>query len=121
MSGGVFIYAGALLPDGRIYVKVNLKDAARARDTFMVVGQADELYDEAVTHVVSYAALQEDGSMEVKVRCCESDDPRQLDVSTRTKMRIAREHPIHQRLSRLLAPMTVGKQVWLDLPREANR
>lgn len=113
-TAAVFIYTGALLPDGRIYVKVNMKDAARARDTFMVLSESDELFDEAVTHVISYATLQADGKMEVKARVCDSDNPALLDASTRTKLHLDETSVLYKKLLKLLGPMTVGKQVWLD-------
>jgi hypothetical protein len=119
-TSSIFLYTGALLPDGRILVKANMRDAAKARDQFMVLSASDELYEEALTHAVSYVTLLEDGNMEVKVRVVEDDNPAGLESSSRTKIHLAPDSPLFQLLTKIAGPLQIGKQVWLDLPRNVK-
>lgn len=116
-TSSIFLYTGALLPDGRILVKANMRDAAKARDQFMVVSQSDDLYEEALTQAVSYVTLLEDGKLEVKVRVVEDDNPAGLESASRSKIQLTQDSPIFKLLVKIAGPLTVGKQVWLDLPR----
>ena len=114
-----FLYTGALLPDGRILTKMNMRDAARARDSFLVVSEGDELYDEALTHAVSYVTLLSAGIMEVKVRVVEDENPARLESASRRKLQLTQDSALYKRLQKIVGPLEVGKQVWLDLPKEA--
>jgi len=117
---GIFFYTGALLPDGRILAKANMRDAARARDQFIVVAETDELYDEALTHAVSYVTLLPDGKMEVKARVVEDENPAGLESASRTKLQLTQDSALFQRLNKVVGPLETGKQVWLDLPKDAR-
>jgi len=119
-TSSIFLLTGALMPDGRILVKANMRDAAKARDQFMVLTESDELYDEALTHAVSYVTLLPDGKMEVKVRVVSDESPGGLESSSRTKIQLTQDSTLFQRLARIAGPLAIGKQVWLDLPRNVK-
>jgi hypothetical protein len=113
----MFLFTAALLPDGRILAKVNMRDQARAKDSFVVVSEPDEIYDEALTYAVSYVTLLADGTMEVKARVVDDDNPAQLEAASRRKLQLAPDSIVHKRLNKVVGPLQVGKQVWLDLPK----
>ncbi len=113
----IFLYTGALLPDGRILVKANMRDAAKASDRFMVIAESDELFDEALTHAVSYVTLLANDKMEVKVRVVTDENPAGLESASRTKIQLTQDSALFQRLTKIAGPLEKGKQVWLDLPR----
>lgn len=112
-----FLYAAALLPDGRILTKLNMRDPARALDSYRVVTAGDELYDEALSHAVSYAKLLADGNIEIKANVVADDLPARLDSSLRRKMQLAPETELYHRIRALAGELEVGKQIWFDLPK----
>lgn len=111
-----FVLTAALLPDHKVLTKVNTRDAAKAIDKIIVVEEDDELYEEALTHAVSYVMLLDDGQIEVKARMVET--AASVDASTRKKFTVEKNNDLYKRLEQIAGPLTKGKQVWLDVPRD---
>jgi len=112
-----FLYAAALLPDGRILAKLNMRDPARALDKFVVLNDGDEMYDEAFSHAVSYAKLLPNGVIELKARVVEDDLPSRLDSASRAKMQLSQDSTLSKKVHAIVGSMEVNKQVWFDEPK----
>jgi len=112
-----FVLTSALLPDHRILTKVNTRDAAKANDKIMVLNQVDDLYDEALSHAISYVQLLDDGQIEIKTRFIETETG-SPDASTRVKILIPSTSSLYERLGKIAGPLVPGKQTWLDFPQD---